>query len=67
MNNTITINNKEYKRDELSVEANQLIEQISLVQAELNKQQILLGAMELGARVLTDELTRKLEDPLESK
>ena len=61
MNNTITLNNKEYNRDELSVETNQLIERISLVQAELNKQSILLASMELGSKVLIDQLTKMLE------
>ena len=59
--NTITINNKEYDRTKLSVEVNQNIEHISLVQAELNKQKILLGSMELGSRVLIDQLTQQLE------
>ena len=59
--NSITINNKEYDRTKLSVEVNQQIERISLVQAELNKQQVLLGSMELGATVLIDQLAQQLE------
>lgn len=59
MSNTVIIDNKEYNRDELSVEANQIIDQVALIQAELNKQQILLGAMELGARALTEQLSEE--------
>ena len=61
MNNTITINDKEYKRDELSQEVNQLIEHISFIQAERQRQRIFIDAAELGEGVLLKKLTEMLE------
>lgn len=67
MNNTITVNDKEYNRDELSQEVNHLIDHITFVQGECQRQQAFIEAADLGRRVLFDQLSEKLEAEVPSK
>jgi hypothetical protein len=62
MTNIITINDNEYKREDLSKEANQLAETLGLAQTEFRRQKVLLVSIEIGARALMEELTKKPED-----
>ena len=62
MNNTITINGKDYNREELSTEVNQLIDHISFIQAERQRQRIFIDASELGEGVLLEKLTEMLKE-----
>ena len=61
MNNTITINDKEYNRADLSEEANQLIDHITFVQGECQRQRAFVEAADLGRRVLVDQLSELLK------
>ena len=61
MNNTITVNDTEYNRADLSNEANQLIDHITFVQGECQRQRAFVEAAELGRGVLVDQLSELLE------
>ena len=65
--NNITINGKDYNREELSNEVNQLIDHISFIQAERQRQRIFIDAAELGEGVLLEKLNEMLEAEVPSK
>ena len=65
--NNITINGKDYNREELSNEVNQLIDHISFIQAERQRQRIFIDAAELGEGVLLEKLSEMLKEESPSK
>ena len=50
--NNITINGKDYNRDELSNEVNLLIDKIGFLQAERERQRLFIDAAELESNIL---------------
>ena len=65
--NNITINGKDYNRDELSQEVNQLIDHITFIQGERQRQRAFIDAAELGEGVMLEKLTVMLNAEAPSK
>jgi len=60
---TISLNDKEYKVDELSDKAKYLVSQVQDMQAQANQARARLDQIEVGIRGFTGLLQEELENP----
>ena len=60
---TISLNDKEYKVDELSDKARYLVSQVQDMQAQANQARARLDQIEVGIRGFTGLLQEELENP----
>ena len=60
---TISLNDKEYKVDELSEKAKYLVSQVQDMQAQANQARARLDQIEVGIRGFTGLLQEELENP----
>ena len=60
---TISLNDKEYKVDELSEKARYLVSQVQDMQAQANQARARLDQIEVGIRGFTGLLQEELENP----
>ncbi len=60
---TISMNDKEYKVDELSEKAKYLVSQVQDMQAQANQTRARLDQIEVGIRGFTNLLQEELENP----
>ena len=60
---TISLNDKEYKVDELSDKAKYLVSQVQDMQAQANQARARLDQIEVGIRGFTGLLREELENP----
>ena len=60
---TISLNDKEYKVDELSEKAKYLVSQVQDMQAQGNQTRAKLDQIEVGIRGFTNLLQEELENP----
>tara|TARA_R110000796_G_scaffold48215_1_gene115723 strand:+ start:14 stop:265 length:252 start_codon:yes stop_codon:yes gene_type:complete len=60
---TISLNDKEYKVDELSEKAKYLVSQVQDMQAQANQSRARLDQIEVGIRGFTGLLQEELENP----
>jgi hypothetical protein len=60
---TISLNDKEYKVDELSDKAKYLVSQVQDMQAQANQTRARLDQIEVGIRGFTGLLQEELENP----
>ena len=60
---TISINDKEYKADEISERAKYLVAQVQDLQAQANQNRARLDQIEVGMRGFTSLLQEELENP----
>ncbi len=60
---TITMNDKEYKVDEISEKAKYLVSQVQDMQTQANQSRARLDQIEVGIRGFTGLLQEELENP----